>query len=50
MAIKYLPKKDAEYVVFAYATRGEIYLHLEDTTKAIADYTTAIRVNPENCG
>ena len=50
MAIKYLPKKDAEYVVFAYATRGDIYLHLEDTTKAIADYTAAIRVNPENCG
>jgi len=50
MAIKYLPKKDAEYVVFAYATRGEIYLHLEDTTKAVADYTTAIRVNPENSG
>lgn len=48
MAIKYLPKKDVEYVVFAYATRGEIYLHLEDTTKAITDYTAAIRVNPEN--
>ena len=48
LAIKYLPKKDEEYVVFAYATRGEIYLHLEDTTKAIADYSTAIRVNPEN--
>ena len=50
MAIKYLPKKDAEYVVFAYVTRGETYLHLEDTTKAIADYTAAIRINPENSG
>ncbi len=47
-AVKLLPKKDTEYVVFAYATRGEIYLHLEDTTKAIADYATAIKTNPEN--
>lgn len=50
MAIKYLPKKDVEYVVFAYATRGDIYLHLEDTTKAMADYAAAIKVNPENIG
>ena len=47
LAIKYLPKKDVDYVVFAYATRGEIYLHLEDTTKAIANYTSAIKANPE---
>ena len=47
-AIQYLPKKDTEYVVFAYATRGDIYLHLEDTVKAISDYTSAIKVSPEN--
>lgn len=48
MAIKYLPKKDAEYVVFAYATRGDVYLHLEDTVKAVEDYSAAIRANPDN--
>lgn len=47
LAIKYLPKKDAEYVIFAYTTRANIYLNLEDTVKAIADYTTAIRVKPD---
>jgi clan AA aspartic protease (TIGR02281 family) len=47
LAIKNLPKKDVEYVVFAYATRADIYLNLEDTVKAIADYTTAIKFNPE---
>lgn len=47
-ALKNLPKKDKEYVAFAYATRGDIYLHLEDTIKAIEDYTSAIKVDPEN--
>ena len=48
LAIKYLPKKDTEYVVFAYSTRASVYLNLEDTVKAINDYTTAIRINPED--
>jgi tetratricopeptide (TPR) repeat protein len=48
LAIKYLPKKDAEYMVFAYATRGDIYTQLGDTIKAIDDYTSAIKANPEN--
>ena len=30
MALKTLPKKDAEYLVFAYSTRAKIYLALED--------------------
>lgn len=48
MAIKYLPKKDQEYIEFAYATRGNIYLNLEDTTKAINDYTSAINLCPNS--
>lgn len=48
LAIKYLPKKDAEYMVFAYATRGDVYTQLGDTIKAIDDYTAAIKANPEN--
>lgn len=47
MAIKLLPKKDAEYVIFAYSTRASVYLNLEDTVKAITDYTTAIKVKPD---
>ena len=47
LAIKYLPKKDAEYTLFAYATRADIYLNLEDTIKALADYATAIKIKPE---
>lgn len=47
MAIKLLPKKDAEYVIFAYSTRADIYLNLEDTTKAISDLTTAIKLKPD---
>ena len=47
LAIKYLPKKDAEYVIFAYSTRANVYLCLEDTIKAMSDYTTAIRIKPD---
>lgn len=47
MAIKLLPKKDAEYVIFAYSTRADVYLNLEDTVKAITDLTTAIKIKPD---
>lgn len=47
MAIKLLPKKDAEYVIFAYSTRAEVYKNLEDTVKAISDLTTAIKIKPD---
>ena len=47
-AIQYLPKKDAEFVAFAYSTRAEVYLSLEDTAKAILDYTEAVRLQPED--
>ena len=46
-AIKYLPNKDKEYVVFAYSTRAETYLHLADTVKAINDLNTMIKIEPE---
>lgn len=47
MAIKYLPKKDEEYVIFAYSTRASTYLCLEDTLKALNDYSTAIKIKPD---
>lgn len=47
MALKTLPKKDDEYLVFAYSTRAKIYLALEDTTKAVNDCTAAIKAQPD---
>ncbi|MBO5631780.1 MAG: hypothetical protein J5965_22155, partial [Aeriscardovia sp.] len=47
LAIKYLPKKDAEYVIFAYTTRAGVYLHLGDTIKAMSDYALAIKAKPD---
>ena len=46
-AIKLIPKKDAEYVIFAYSTRANVYLNLGDTIKAISDLTTAIKAKPD---
>lgn len=46
LALKFLPKKDAEYLIFAYSTRAGIYLNLEDTIKALDDYTIAIKIKP----
>ena len=47
LAIKNLPKKDPEYVIFGYSTRASCYLCLEDTVKALADYATAIKIKPD---
>jgi clan AA aspartic protease (TIGR02281 family) len=47
LAIKYLPKKDTEYVIFAYTTRAGVYLHLGDTVKAMNDYDAAIKAQPD---
>lgn len=47
LALKNLPKKDKEYIYFAYETRARIYCELEDTIKALADYTAAIKISPE---
>lgn len=47
LALKYLPKKDAEYLIFAYTSRAITYLNLQDTVKAINDYTAAIKASPE---
>ena len=46
-ALKYLPKKDKEFMAFAYSIRGDIYSNLGDTTKAINDFSEAIRLTPE---
>ncbi|NDV59216.1 retroviral-like aspartic protease family protein [Bacteroides sp. 519] len=47
-AIKYLPKKDAEYIGFAYKTRSVVYEGLNEMNKAIDDISTAIKYEPDN--
>lgn len=46
-AIQYIPKKDKEYVVFAYTSRANAYTKLEDYKKALADYNAAVKADPE---
>jgi clan AA aspartic protease (TIGR02281 family) len=41
-ALKYLPKKDGEYMAFAYGTRARINHMLDEEDKAIEDMTTSI--------
>ena len=47
-ALKYIPKKDDEYVGFAYQYRAKVYLCLKDTASALNDYAAAIKVAPED--
>ena len=46
-ALKYLPKKDKLNVAWAYKLRALTYLNLEDTVAALADYSQAIKIQPE---
>lgn len=48
MAVKLLPKKDTEYLTFAYGYRSKTFLCLGDTVKALADCAAAIKVDPKN--
>ncbi len=47
-AVRLIPKKDAEYLAFAYSVRASVYLDLQDTVKAISDLTTAIKIKPDD--
>lgn len=47
-AIKYLPKKDLDYVVFAYSIRSQVYLALEDTVKALEDLGQIVKLQPDD--
>lgn len=46
-ALKFLPKKDKEYLYMAYGTRANVYCEIEDTVRALADYAAAIKLRPE---
>lgn len=47
-ALKNLPSKNKGWVASAYKKRGDVYASLEDTVKAISDYTAAIKETPED--
>lgn len=40
-------QKNVDYVAFALSTRAGVYLHLEDSVKALADYNEAVRLKPK---
>lgn len=46
-ALKYIPKKDKEYMVFVYSTRAGAYAKLGDYKNATADYNAAVKADPE---
>ena len=46
-AIKFIPKKDKEYKSFAFYKRAGIYVALEDSEKALRDFTSAIALHPD---
>ena len=46
VAVKKIPSKDKEYKAFAYGTRAQVYLNLEDTIQALKDYSQAINIVP----
>lgn len=46
LAIKNLPKKDAEFLAATYNIRANVYLELKDTISALNDYASAIKVMP----
>lgn len=47
-ALKHLPKKDKEWHSLALASRAEVYTAMQDTIKAIADLSQAIKIDPTN--
>jgi len=47
-AIKFLPKKDTEYIVFALSTRAGIFQTLKEIDKALDDYNRAIKIDPNS--
>lgn len=48
VAVKKIPSKDKEYKAFAYGTRAQVYLNLEDTIQALKDYSQAIDIVPDD--
>ena len=48
LAVKNIPKKDKQYRAFAYIVRAEVYVSLNETEKALADFSSAIKETPDD--
>ena len=48
IAIKKIPSKDKEYKSFAYSTRAQVFLNINDTVNALKDYAQAIALTSED--
>ena len=48
LALKYIPKKDKQYMAFAYTVRSEVYVGLGEKDKALADLSSAIKETPDD--
>lgn len=48
IAIKKIPSKDKEYKSFAYSTRAQVFLNINDTVHTLKDYAQAIALTPED--
>ena len=47
-AVKFIPSKDTEYVIFALSIRARTYHNLEQDQQALSDYARAIKAAPDN--
>lgn len=47
-AIKRIPKKDKEYVSYAYLVLASVYSNIDNNAEAERNYTQAIALNPDN--
>ena len=45
-ALKYIPKKDGEFMAITYRLRGSIKCQLGDSIEALADYDAEVKCNP----
>lgn len=46
-SLKFIPKKDKEWVAMAYGLRASVQAELGDTLKALSDYTQAFKTDPK---
>lgn len=46
--LKFVPAKEKDWVSFCLQARGDIYLAIENYDNALADFTSAIKITPQN--
>ena len=48
LAVKHVPENDKEFKAIAHNLRAEVYLHLQETDKALQDFNKAINYTPDD--